>query len=354
MKIEGPDDADIAAASQRLTLRPYFQSQNTGERHWDEPPSGASNIIYATSEARRMAEAQLEEMRGTYAQAAVRRRQEREEKRALKKKRKEEEGGGSGGRNFLSRSLTGSFRRGSTGSGDRSSLLRGSMGGSARIRGTLVLEDEGGRGSIPKSILDESKELAGVTDDDKKSGGNHKKRSSKSGKISKRAVYDEELQRAMLMSLEIGGGSVMGVGENAIKHKSPSSNDNAGRNDSGMTKEEEEQLALAMQLSLSEAPAPTKPPPTSYSKGHTKPPPPSSSNFDDKFDGGGKMPARPPRQQARGENTNFNNNSSNNVGAAPVNRSNFGDRGPSWELSWSQSSSSGNQPSPKNAWDPLR
>lgn len=42
------DEADVAAASQRLTLRPYFQSQNTRQRVWDEPPSGASNIVYAT------------------------------------------------------------------------------------------------------------------------------------------------------------------------------------------------------------------------------------------------------------------------------------------------------------------
>jgi len=32
-------DEDLSAAAQRLTLRPYFQSQNTGERVWDEPPS---------------------------------------------------------------------------------------------------------------------------------------------------------------------------------------------------------------------------------------------------------------------------------------------------------------------------
>ena len=96
-------DADVAAASQRLTLRPYFQSQNTGQRVWDEPPSGASNIIYATPEARKMAEAQLSEMRSTYAQAAVQRRQEREEKRELKaalaeSKRLLGESSGSGGK----------------------------------------------------------------------------------------------------------------------------------------------------------------------------------------------------------------------------------------------------------------
>eukprot|EP00573_Skeletonema_grethae_P011099 CAMPEP_0201698366 /NCGR_PEP_ID=MMETSP0578-20130828/18727_1 /ASSEMBLY_ACC=CAM_ASM_000663 /TAXON_ID=267565 /ORGANISM="Skeletonema grethea, Strain CCMP 1804" /LENGTH=200 /DNA_ID=CAMNT_0048184879 /DNA_START=76 /DNA_END=675 /DNA_ORIENTATION=+ len=76
---KGTDDEDLASASQRLTLRPYFQSTNTGQRVWDEPPSGASTILYATSEAKKMAQAQLEEMRNTYASAAVRRRLEREE-----------------------------------------------------------------------------------------------------------------------------------------------------------------------------------------------------------------------------------------------------------------------------------
>ena len=55
-ELQSPENTDIADASQRLQLRPYFQSRNTGKRVWDEPPSGASNIIYATPEARKMAQ----------------------------------------------------------------------------------------------------------------------------------------------------------------------------------------------------------------------------------------------------------------------------------------------------------
>jgi len=55
-EFQTPEEKDIADASQRLQLRPYFQSRNTGKRAWDEPPSGASNIIYATPEARKMAQ----------------------------------------------------------------------------------------------------------------------------------------------------------------------------------------------------------------------------------------------------------------------------------------------------------
>lgn len=44
------------------TIRSYFYSKKTGERNWDEPPSGASNIQYATAEVRAMAEAQAAAM----------------------------------------------------------------------------------------------------------------------------------------------------------------------------------------------------------------------------------------------------------------------------------------------------
>mmetsp|Transcript_25138 Transcript_25138/g.33334 ORF Transcript_25138/g.33334 Transcript_25138/m.33334 type:complete len:786 (+) Transcript_25138:286-2643(+) len=47
----------------RLAIRPYFQSLNTGVRVWDEPPSGASNVQYASAEVRKMAEAQMADMR---------------------------------------------------------------------------------------------------------------------------------------------------------------------------------------------------------------------------------------------------------------------------------------------------
>ncbi|KAL7525071.1 hypothetical protein ACHAXR_000846, partial [Thalassiosira sp. AJA248-18] len=196
-------DAELAAASQRLTLRPYFQSQNTNTRVWDEPPSGASNIVYATAEARKMGQAQLEEMRATYAHAAVHRRQEREEKKARKAAAAALEQSKNGG--STKKLVPKVFRQTSNAStadasqSSTTSLLGNSHSSSRRVKGSLVLADEGGRKGIPKSILEESKELAGVNKDN-----------------SKRA-YEADLQKAMLMSMGIGGGSVMGVGDN--KHR---------------------------------------------------------------------------------------------------------------------------------------
>ena len=43
-------------------IRSYFLNQRTGTKVWDEPPSGASSIIPATEEMRRMAEMQLGEL----------------------------------------------------------------------------------------------------------------------------------------------------------------------------------------------------------------------------------------------------------------------------------------------------
>jgi len=45
-----------------LKLRSYFESTTNFSRVWDEPPSGASRIQYATEEMRTMAEVQLRDM----------------------------------------------------------------------------------------------------------------------------------------------------------------------------------------------------------------------------------------------------------------------------------------------------
>ena len=42
-----------------LTIRSYFQNRRTGKKVWDEPPSGASKIVPASEEMRRMANIQL-------------------------------------------------------------------------------------------------------------------------------------------------------------------------------------------------------------------------------------------------------------------------------------------------------
>ena len=86
-------------------------------------------------------------------------------------------------------------------------------------------DDDGG---IPKSILDESNELAGATD---------------------AKDYEADLQRAMLMSMGIGGGSIMGVGDYKNRSSSKSMHGSSPISTSGM---EEEQLAMATTMSLSE------------------------------------------------------------------------------------------------------
>ena len=48
-----------------LIIRSYFQSQLTGHRVWDEPPSGASNIQFASEETKRMAELQVRDLQVT-------------------------------------------------------------------------------------------------------------------------------------------------------------------------------------------------------------------------------------------------------------------------------------------------
>jgi hypothetical protein len=55
---EAPGDED----SGRLVIRSYYQNIRTDERVWDEPPSGATNVIPASDEMRRMATLQLEEL----------------------------------------------------------------------------------------------------------------------------------------------------------------------------------------------------------------------------------------------------------------------------------------------------
>ena len=48
--------------SKNLIIRSYYQNKRTKKKVWDEPPSGASKIIPASEEMRRMAEFQLGEL----------------------------------------------------------------------------------------------------------------------------------------------------------------------------------------------------------------------------------------------------------------------------------------------------
>jgi len=49
----------------KLTIRSYYRNQFTQERVWDEPPSGASEIIFASTEQRKKADLQKQEMQLT-------------------------------------------------------------------------------------------------------------------------------------------------------------------------------------------------------------------------------------------------------------------------------------------------
>ena len=207
-----------------------------------------------------MAQAQLEEMRSTYAEAAVQRRQEREEKKELKRTLKEskkllgESSTGGSSSSKLAAAIPKVFKRGSSNSSEPSSPRMSLLGkkqssNNVRVKGTLVLSDEGGRSGIPKSILEESKALAGVT----KSPRTVPTRTS---------TYEKQMQQAMLMSMqtskEIGGGSVMGVGDHKPRTTSSHVNE-MSQHESLPTSEVdpttlgiEEQIAMATALSLSE------------------------------------------------------------------------------------------------------
>jgi hypothetical protein len=54
------------SGSIKMIIRSYYSNQRTGERIWDEPPSGASCVMPATEEMRKMAEVQLQEMQITF------------------------------------------------------------------------------------------------------------------------------------------------------------------------------------------------------------------------------------------------------------------------------------------------
>jgi hypothetical protein len=49
----------------RLLIRSFYRNKRTGERFWDEPPSGAGSVVHATAEMRKKAEMQKEELQLT-------------------------------------------------------------------------------------------------------------------------------------------------------------------------------------------------------------------------------------------------------------------------------------------------
>jgi hypothetical protein len=51
----------------KLLLRSYYRNRRTGERAWDEPPSGASQVQHATPAMRARGEEKLRELRTTLA-----------------------------------------------------------------------------------------------------------------------------------------------------------------------------------------------------------------------------------------------------------------------------------------------
>jgi len=52
----------VEGANSTVLIRSFYVNTRTQQREWDEPPSGASNILQASEEMRRMAELQLQDM----------------------------------------------------------------------------------------------------------------------------------------------------------------------------------------------------------------------------------------------------------------------------------------------------
>jgi hypothetical protein len=213
-------EAQMALAAQRLTLRPYFQSQNTGQRVWDEPPSGASNIVYATAESRKMAHAQLEEMRATYAEASLIRKSEREEAAALERSFSERSG------SIRKLSLPKIFKRSS------SSMSETEV---RTMKAPLVASNTvSAKTGIPESVLEESIGLATEN------------------------AFEKDLQMAMMLSIGVGQGSVMGVGNNHsyrfIEGTGYSSEFASANNctPAAAARREKEQIEMVKKLSLAE------------------------------------------------------------------------------------------------------
>ena len=50
------------AAGNKLVIRSYFRSLNSGKRNWDEPPTGASHVEAASAEDRQKAEEELKNL----------------------------------------------------------------------------------------------------------------------------------------------------------------------------------------------------------------------------------------------------------------------------------------------------
>lgn len=50
------------AGEPRLLIRSFYRNKRTGDRVWDEPPSGAGSVVHATSEMRKKAQMQKEEL----------------------------------------------------------------------------------------------------------------------------------------------------------------------------------------------------------------------------------------------------------------------------------------------------
>jgi hypothetical protein len=50
------------AGEPRLLIRSFYRNKRTGDRVWDEPPSGAGTVVHATNEMRKKAEMQKEEL----------------------------------------------------------------------------------------------------------------------------------------------------------------------------------------------------------------------------------------------------------------------------------------------------
>ena len=49
--------------SYELQIRSFFESKATEKKVWDEPPSGAKNVVWASEEAKKMAQEQMKDLK---------------------------------------------------------------------------------------------------------------------------------------------------------------------------------------------------------------------------------------------------------------------------------------------------
>lgn len=231
----GTANDGTAEATPQLTLRSYFQSKSTGQRVWDEPPSGASNVVYASEEVRRMAMIQMEDLQvSTDVVRAV-----------SDAAHAGDEDDGSGGDDV--------------------------MGNGGRKGGKSTKPKVLGRFKIGRKQSSNSTEDGDKVKSNKKGGQRHRKIRYKPGRAPygataaySQSIDEAQLERAKMLSLQELGGGDGGGGDTSSHDDGEEAAISAARMNGDVVptlpitqseEEEEAAIQMAMAISLSEAEA---------------------------------------------------------------------------------------------------